>query len=483
MFGSVKSARSIGVSAAAITSGIAGFSMTMAVMTASAAELRVGEEARNAVSLTVYNQDLALISETRRLNLPKGRTKVAIEGLPESLLPQTALIGGQGFRILEQSFDANLISQQKLLEASVGKEVRVVRTHPTTGEETLVTARLISITQGIVLQVGDRIETGIPGRIVFDEIPEGLRDKPTLLADIQSEAGGASELALRYLTGGLSWSADYVAELNEAEDRLDLAAMVTLSNNTGSGFEDASLRLVAGQVNQQTRMPQQAMMKAQQRFESLAGGASADMSAPQSVSDRYVYDLERRVAIGPRETKQISLLSAKSVEVAKTYRFENLASANGGANDIGPVNAAITLELENGKKVGLGLPLPAGSVRVYQATQRGSLFLGEDHMNHTPEGEKAELRLGEAFDITARATHTAIDQIARDSYESEQEIVVENAKDEAVTVEVSGNFPLGWKLLTETSPHEAETANRLVWRLEVPAGGSSTLTYRMRVNR
>jgi hypothetical protein len=131
----------------------------------------------------------------------------------------------------------------------------------------------------------------------------------------------------------------------------------------------------------------------------------------------------------------------------------------------------------------LGLPLPAGSVRVYQATQRGSLFLGEDHMNHTPEGEKAELRLGEAFDITARATHTAIDQIARDSYESEQEIVVENAKDEAVTVEVSGNFPLGWKLLTETSPHEAETANRLVWKLEVPAGGSSTLTYRMRVNR
>ncbi|WP_282605864.1 DUF4139 domain-containing protein [Pelagibius sp. Alg239-R121] len=452
------------------------------VMTAMAAELKIGEDARKTVALTVYNQDLALISEIRGLELPKGRTKVAIEGLPANLLPQTALIGGEGFRVLEQSFDANLISQQKLLEASVGKDVRVIRTHPTTGEETFVTARLISITQGIVLQIGNRIETNVPGRLVFDEIPEGLREKPTLVAEIESAAGGAGELALRYLTGGLSWSADYVAELNEAEDRLDLSAMVTLRNSTGSEFEDATLRLVAGQVNQQTPKPKQAMM-AMRAQGAMMESAEADMSAPQSAGDRYVYDLERAVAIGARETKQISLLSANGVAVLKTYRFEGLANAHGGANEIGPVNAAITLEIENGEETGLGLPLPAGIVRVYQSTQKGSLFLGEDHLNHTPEGEKAELRLGEAFDITARARHTAVDRISRDTYESEQEIVVENAKDEAVTVEVAGFFPSGWKMLKETSAHEAETANQLVWKLEVPAGGSTTLTYRMRVSR
>ena len=280
-----------------------------------AAELKVGEDAREAVALTVYNQDLALISESRSLDLPKGRSKVAIEGLPISLMPQTALIGGAGFRVLEQSFDNNLISQQKLLEASVGKEVRVIRTQPTTGEETLVTARLVSITQGIVLQIGDRIETGVPGRLVFDEIPEGLREKPTLLAEVESEAGGSSELALRYLTGGLSWSADYVAELNEAEDHLDLSAMVTLRNNTGSAFDDATLRLVAGQVNRRTPVRQQPKMMMLEARAAPAASAVADVSAPQSVGDRYVYDLERPISVGARETKQINLLSADGVAV------------------------------------------------------------------------------------------------------------------------------------------------------------------------
>lgn len=479
MNGFMNSARRAGLSGVA-----AGVLMTALATASGAAEVKIGEEARSAVALTVYNQDLALISETRRFELPSGQSKLAIEGLPANLLPQTARIDGEGLRVLEQSFDANLVSQQRLLEASVGKEIRVIRTHPTTGEETLVTARLISISQGIVLQIGDRIETSVPGRLVFDEIPAGLREKPTLLAQVESEAGGSSELVLRYLTGGLSWSADYVAELNEAEDRLDLSAMVTLRNNTGSAFDDAALRLVAGQVNLQTRSPQPSPPMMMTRAKgAMMESAEADMSAPQSVSDRYVYDLARPVTVGARETKQINLLSADGVAVLKTYRFDGLASARGGANEIGPVNAAITLEIENGEETGLGLPLPAGIVRVYQADQTGSLFLGEDSLNHTPEGEKAELRLGDAFDITARAKHTAVDRISRDTYESEQEIVVENAKDEAVNVEVAGFFPQGWKMLKETSVHEKETANQVVWKLEVPAGGSTILTYRVRVSR
>ncbi len=469
----------------ACLSGAAASVLVTALTAASlAAEVKIGEDARSAVALTVYNQDLALISETRRFALPKGESKLAIEGLPANLLPQTARIGGDGIRVLEQSFDANLVSQQRLLEASVGQEIRVIRTHPTTGEETLVTARLISISQGIVLQIGDRVETSVPGRLVFDKIPEGLREKPTLLAQVESEAGGPSELALRYLTGGLSWSADYVAELNEAEDRLDLSAMVTLRNNTGSAFDNATLRLVAGQVNLQSSLPQPLSPAMTMRSEAkFASAAQADMSAPRSAGDRYVYDLARPVVIGARETKQISLLSADGVAVLKTYRFNGLANAHGGASEVGPVNAAVTLEIENGEETGLGLPLPAGIVRIYQPDQAGSLFLGEDRLSHTPEGEKAELRLGDAFDITARAKHTAVDRISRETYESEQEIVVENAKDEAVNVEVAGFFPQGWKMLKETSAHEKETSNQVVWKLEVPAGGSTTLTYRVRVSR
>lgn len=467
----------------AMTGAVAGVLTVALTSIALAAEVKVGEDARKAVSLTVYNQNLSLIGETRRISLQAGQSKLAIVGLPASLLPQTARIGGEGFTVLEQSFDANLVSQQRLLEASVGQDVRVVRTHPTTGEESLVTARLISISQGIVLQIGDRIETTVPGRLVFDGIPEGLREKPTLIASVDSAAGGETELALRYLTGGLSWSADYVAELNEAEDRLDLSALVTLRNDTTSQFKDATLRLVAGQVNLQTSAPVDSsamMMRSEAKF---ASASQADMSAPQSVGDRYLYDVARPITIGARETKQISLLSADGVAVTKSYRFDGLAHAHGGVDEIGPVNASISLEIENGEETGLGLPLPAGIVRVYQADPAGSLFLGEDGLGHTPKGEKAELRLGGAFDVTARAKHTAVDRISRDTYESEQEITVENAKDEAVSVEVAGFFPQGWEMLTETSPHEKETANQVVWTLEVPAGGSTALTYRVRVSR
>ena len=479
MTGSVQALRR-----AAMTGAAAGVLAAALTSVAFAAEVKVGEDARKAVSLTVYNQNLSLIGETRRISLEAGESKLAIVGLPASLLPQTARIGGEGFKVLEQSFDANLVSQQRLLEASVGQDVRVVRTHPTTGEESLVTARLISVAQGIVLQIGDRIETSVPGRLVFDAVPEGLREKPTLIAAVDSAAGGETELALRYLTGGLSWSADYVAELNEAEDRLDLSALVTLRNDTTSQFKDATLRLVAGQVNMQTAAPvdSPAMMMARSEAK-FAGAPEADMSVPQSVGDRYLYDLARPITIGARETKQISLLAADNVAVTKSYRFDGLAHAHGGANEIGPVNATISLEIENGEETGLGLPLPAGVVRVYQADPAGSLFLGEDGLGHTPEGEKAKLRLGGAFDVTARAKHTAVDRISRDTYESEQEITVENAKDEAVSVEVAGFFPQGWKMLTETSAHEKETANQVVWTLEVPAGGSTVLTYRVRVSR
>jgi len=342
---------------------------------------------------------------------------------------------------------------------------------------------VLSLAGGLVVQIGDRIEIDPPGRIAFTGMPAGLRSEPALLARVFPGQAGPNDLRLDYLTGGLSWRADYVARLNGNADRLDLSALVTLTNSTDSDFVGATLRLVAGEVNQAT--PVFGQPKAYSaRAEMAAMAPAADMSAPVAAADRYVYSVQRPVTLRRGETKQIPLMSAEDVKVTREYRFEGLVNGHPGVDEIGPVNAALMLELENDPDLGLGAPLPAGTVRVYGPAPSGAdatLFLGADAIDHTPEGEKARLTLGEAFDVTARAERTVYERLSDRSYETGQRITVKNAKDEAVEVVLAGQMPQGWTLREESAPHEQESANRITWRLTVPAGGEAELTYRIRV--
>ncbi|MFQ6017299.1 MAG: DUF4139 domain-containing protein [Kiloniellaceae bacterium] len=451
-----------------------------APVAADAAERSVGADARTAVTVTIYNRDLGLVSERRRVALAEGENRLALKDVSAALRPETVLLRGPGFHLIEQSFVFDLLTPQRLLEDSVGKDVRVVRTHPQTGEETLVDAELLSIAQGPVLRIGDRIETTVPGRIVFDRLPEGLRQRPTLLARLESASGGETELEFSYLTGGLSWAADYLAELNAAEDALDLTGLITVTNRTGIGFADAAVRLVAGEVSQAYDV--RPLSGAQVMAEAAAAPAAP---APQALGDRYLYDLGRRVNLAPRETKQVTLLRAENVRVRKDYRFETLVNANPRAEEIGPLNAAITLEVENEAQGGLGQPLPAGIVRIYQVAggDGGKVFAGADRIRHVPEGERFELSLGTAFDVTGRARRTAFERLSNRSYETAQEITVKNAKAKAVAVRLVGHMPPGWRMLSETAPHERKTANKIVWTLDVPGKGEAKLGYRVRVSR
>ena len=439
-------------------------------------ERRVGADARSAATLTIYQQDLALVSERRRVSLTEGRNRLAIEDVSAALQPETVLLAGAGLRVVEQAFAFDLVTPRRLLEAALGKTVQVVKTHPRTGEETVVDAHLLGIAQGPVLQIGDRIETEPPGRIALDRLPQGLRQRPTLLAVLDSDRAGDADLDLSYLTGGLSWRADYVAEVGAGGDRLDLTGLVTLDNRSGTGFTDATLRLVAGDVSREPAAPafDQARMMAE---------AALAAPVPQAVGDRYLYTLGRTVDLADRETKQIVLLEADDVAVRREYRFENLVDAQSGTEETGPVGAAIALVLENTGDTGLGRPLPGGVVRVYEAAPGGRLFAGEDRIRHTPQGERIDLTLGRAFDVTGTARRTAFERLSRNSYETAQEIVIRNVKDDPVEVRVIGHMPPGWRLLRESAPHTRETANRLVWTLPVPAGGEAALTYRVRVSR
>lgn len=455
-----------------------------------AQEVPVKAESRRALTLTVYNQNLGLVSESRRVDLPAGESLLAIEDVPRQLQPETVLLAAPGLHVIEQSLAADLLTPQRLLEASLGQTVQLIRVNPETGEDIVEEAKVLSLAGGMVLRFGDRIEISPPGRIAFTGLPAGLRSEPALLARVFPGQAGPSDLQIDYLTSGLSWRADYVARLNTASDRLDLQALVTLTNATDSNFEGATLRLVAGEVNQAAPAPRPVLgAMAMQEADVARMAPAPQMSKAVAAADRYVYALQRPVTLRRGETKQIPLMSARNVKVVREYRFEGVVNGHPGLEEIGPVNAALILELENDPDLGLGAPLPAGTVRVYGPAQGASgggedatLFLGADGIDHTPEGEKARLSLGEAFDVTARAKRTVYERLSNRSYESGQQVTVKNAKDEPVEVVLAGQMPQGWRMLEQSAEHEQESANRLLWRLTVPAGGAVELTYRIRVS-
>jgi hypothetical protein len=448
---------------------------------AAAQEREVGAEERTALSLTVYNRDLALVGETRRVQFQEGENVLALVDVSRALKPETLLLEGEGLAVLEQGLEFDLLTPGRILEKSVGETVWLVRTHPQTGEDSFVEAEVLAVGGGVVLRVGDRIETAPPGRLAFRELPDGLRRRPTLLALIASPDESTRDLEIRYLTGGLTWQADYLAEYDPEAGRLDLAGLITLTNASGLDYPDARLRLVAGEVNV-AGGPE--VMR--QVTTMMAEAAMAPTSEPQArpLGEQHLYEVGRPVSLADRETKQVVLLKADAIAVGKEFRFERLVAVQGGPEEIGPLQADVVLSFENAE-AGPDRPLPGGVVRVYQGAGEGEVpvFVGEDRIGHTPKGEEVRLAIGSAFDVTGRARRTALERLSNKTYESAQEIIVSNAKDEAVTALMIGHMPPGWRMVQESAAHEAETANRIVWKLPVPAGGEARLTYRVRVTR
>ncbi|MDK9713490.1 MAG: DUF4139 domain-containing protein [Sulfuritalea sp.] len=436
---------------------------------------------REAVAVTVYNDDLALVKERRKVDLPKGLTRLSLREVAAQMRPETALLraaSGQPLSLIEQNFDFDLLTPQKLLEKYVGREVTVIRPHPTTDGERRERATVLAAGQGTVLRFADRIETGVPGRLAFDSVPPNLRDRPTL-SILLDAAGGKQAVELSYLTGGLSWKADYVANLSADGKQLDLNGWVTLTNRSGAGFDNATLQLVAGTVNR-ARPPAPQMAYA---MPASAPRAKSMEATQEALMDYHLYSFERPTSIADNQTKQLALLSASAVPVGREYLLAgNDWYYRDRYNQIGQkLKPAVFLEFEN-KGGQLGKPLPAGIVRVYARDSKGAAqFVGEDRISHTAKNEKLKLRLGEAFDITAERKQTHYRKIADNVSESSWRIELRNAKDEAVTVKVQEPMPGDWEMVQESQKHTKESARVASWNVAIPAGGTSVLEYGVRV--
>lgn len=447
---------------------------------AKADETSVGANARTAIAVTIYNDGQALIRDTRTLPLRAGHNKIAFRDVAASIRPETTSVhalSGAGFTLLEQNYEFDLLTPAALLRKYIGKEVTVIHTNHATGAETSEKATVLATNDGVVLRYADRIETDVSGRIAFGSVPTTLRDRPTLSLLLDSQRGGNQDVELMYLANQMSWKADYIANVNASGDRMQLNGWVTLTNQSGTAFENARLQLVAGTLN---RVRQQREMYLERKAMVAAAPASQPMQE-EKLGDYHLYTLDRPTTILENQTKQVALLSATNIPVKREYvlQSDNMYWWYQGSHpeiqkDLKP---SVFLRFEN-KGGDLGIPLPAGTMRVYMKDSNGGAQLvGEDAIAHTAKNEKIGLRLGEAFDITADRVQTDYKALSSHSSQSSYKIEIRNADSKPVNVTVREPLFGDWSITRETQHHIKESSGSAVWQVNVPAEGKTVLEY------
>jgi len=440
------------------------------------------------LSLTVYNSDLALVRDVRSLELPRGTFDLKFMDIAATVNPATvhfrSLSEPSRVNVLEQNYEYDLLEPDKLLRKYVGRDVTLVRNRVdggTTREEE-VTARLLSYNSAPVWQINGEIVTGLQAdHIRFPELPGNLFARPTLIWSLSNQGATRHRVEAAYLATRLSWNADYVLTVARDDAAADLDGWVTVTNASGTQFRNASLQLVAGNVNRVRQVLGKMADLALERREMDAAPAMAQ----ESFSDYHLYTLGRKTSINNSQTKQVSMLGATGFPVRKRYVVDGQAFYYRNAQHPGsPLkdDVQVFYQFTNDAKAGLGVPMPAGVVRVYQADSRGGTqFVGEDRIDHTPKDETLNLKIGTAFDVVAERKQTDFQKIAANVYEMEFEVTLRNHKTAPVTVEV--NEPIGgtWRMISSTLPYTKTDAWAAQFNVPVVADGSVTLRYRVRV--
>lgn len=433
-----------------------------------------GRHAQGDVSVTIYNNNLALVQDRRTLNLPAGRTRQEFPDVSAEIRPETVTLSAAGTTIVEQNFDFDLLTPGKLMDKAVGQSVTLIRTNPRTGEESRETARVLANNGGTIIQVGDRIEVldGFANtRVAFGSLPPNLRARPTLSVTLESSQAGSRPATLNYLTDGFGWKADYVALFDEAAGKIDVQGWVTLTNNSGTTLHNAKTLLVAGSVGGGASRPVY-------RPRPPAGNSpGTETAAREQIGDFYVYPISERTTIANAQQKQVSFLDVSGTPAAKAYFYRNRWL--GTLNEAASVDTV--LRFSSSRESGLGDALPAGTVRVYMRDVRGApQFIGESNIGHTPMGSRLALKTGEAFDVKVQPVVEKRERLGNERWRTTMRYRVTNARPQAVTVELAQAGLDSWwqdtRIESESLKSERVSADEALWRVSVPANGETTVT-------
>jgi hypothetical protein len=448
---------------------------------AAAGTLAVTRETQKDVMVTIYNGNLGLVKDVREVRLPAGLNEAQFMDVAALIDPTTvhlrSLGNPAGLKILEQNYEYDLLSSDKLLEKYVGKVVRLYQSDGTFHE-----ARLLS-TAGPVFEINGQIHLGYSGRLVLPSLPDNLVAKPTLVWLLRNQTPAAQKVEASYLTGGITWKADYVMVVSADDRTSDLTGWVTIDNKSGATYANAALKLVAGDVNRARDQ------RRDHRMLELASKAapSADASrefAAEGFFEYHLYTLDGRTTIKNQQTKQLALMNAADVPVTKRliyYGAQDYYRSSYGV-PISNQKVAVLLEVKNGAEQRLGVPLPKGKVRVYKADASGSQqFIGEDWIDHTPKDERVKIKLGEAFDVVGERTQKDWRKISGGLWEVEWEISLRNHKKQPQTVTVIEPVPGDWQVLHATHTFDKPEAHTLQFEVPVPAEGAVKIVYRVRI--
>jgi hypothetical protein len=440
------------------------------------------------LGVTVYNSDIALVRDVRNVQLPPGSFDLKFMDIAATVNPATvhfrSLTEPSRLSVLEQNYEYDLLEPEKLLKKYVGRDITLVRTRTENGttRQEEVKAHLLSYNNGPVWRIGNEIVTGLHAdHMRFPELPDNLYTHPTLIWTLENTGGARHRVEASYLARSLSWNADYVLTVERDDKVADLDGWVTLTNGSGTSFRNAKLQLVAGDLNR-VRQEIDALRSDARR---QAASDPAGHMAQEAFSDYHLYTLGRKTSINNSETKQVSMLSGTGVPVQKRYVVDGQAfyyrnSSHPGA----PLKDVVQVyyQFQNAQKTGLGMPMPAGIVRVYQADSKGGVqFVGEDRIAHTPKDETLKLKIGNAFDVVCERNQIDFEKIAASVYEIEYEITLRNHKGTPVSVEV--NEPIGgtWRMLRSSHEWQKTAAWAAQFAVPVAANGTAVLKYRVRV--
>jgi len=458
-------------------------SVLFAVASGSAVQAQsvvVGADRRSDLSLTVYQDGFALVHDVRRASLPEGLATVILPDLSDRLdIATIRLAAGENTQVRSLTLDREVLSADALLRRSVGKTVRFARINPVTGVETFEDAEVLAVAPGLVLRIGDRIETAIPGRIVFDDVPNDLRPAPGIVANISVPTAGERAVSLSYLTDGISWKTGYVGRLADGEDRMELTGWALIDNQTNTGYPVARLSLISGQVNRAAARPDPSFPAARTLQAEMA---VADGVPPSATGPYYRYALPQTFDIKPRQQTQVELIRSADVPLVRTLRTEGGPLFNVRSATVSqPVTARLTIanETENG----LGLPMPAGLFSLFEAAGGREVFQGGASVTATPVGTEMTVDLGRSFDVTFERTVLTFNRTGtrNENIDTSQRLTLKNGGSRPAQVEIVENFQGEWKIVRETAAHTQKSAFQALWTVTVPAGGEANVEYRAQI--
>ncbi len=436
-----------------------------------------------AVEVTVYNSNFGLIKDTRKVSLSLGKGELRFMDVASHIMPVTvhakSLNYPEGFSILEQNYEYDLMNANKLLDKYVGKKIKLIVWNEFQDRKEVVEATLLSNNQNQIYKINDEIFLGHPGIKVLPEIPENLIAKPTLTWLYDNKNKADHDLEVSYLTNNISWKADYVVVLNVDDTSADVSGWVTLDNKSGATYKNARLKLIAGDVHRAEEQFEDRvyMMKQMER-------AAAPQFEEKAFFEYHIYDLQRKTTIKDKQTKQVSLLEATGAKIQKELLVYGIRSyftrLYRGQTPKQTVN--VYVKFENTKENSLGMPLPAGIMRLYKQDDEGSLqFIGEDRIDHTPKNEEVSLKIGEAFDVVAERIQTDFKKITTRLHESEWEVTLRNHKEEDVKVGIVEPLYGNWTVISNSHPYEKVDAFTIRFNIDVPKDKEVKVKYRIRV--